>query len=183
VSVRVVALGIALAACAGGANRTTRDRLALVPAPDRSLGERLIDADRVVAGRLLRVERASEYEPLGSIVIGLPGAPVTVPAAYNGELRIDSTLVGEGGASLWMTFFAARGARTPQPGDTAIWVLHRRVLWRQRQCSERQSLTSTACPYDIGLALDSDEDVRPLAEWPRLRAVLGTLRPNPGGAE
>ena len=53
----------------------------------------------------------------------------------------------------------------------------------QRQCSERQSLTSTACPYDIGLALDSDDDVRPLAEWPRLRAVLGTLRPNPGGAE
>ena len=177
---RVVALVIAVAACAGGASRATRNRLALVPAPDRPLGERLIDAERVVAGRLLRVENADEYEPLGSIVFGLFGAKVVVPAAYNAELHVDSTLLGKAGSSLWITFFAARGARIPQPGDTAIWVLHRRVLWRLQQCSERQSLTSTACPYDMGLALDSDDDVHPVAEWPRLRAVLRTLRPSAG---
>jgi len=49
-TLRVVALVIAIAGCAGGATRSVRDRLALVPAPDRSLGERLIDADHVVAG-------------------------------------------------------------------------------------------------------------------------------------
>jgi hypothetical protein len=182
-TLRVVALVIAVAGCAGGANRAVRDRLALVPAPDRPLGEHLIDADRVVAGRLLRVEHADEYEPLGSLVVGLFGAKVVVPAAYNGELRVDSTLFGKASSTLWVTFFAARGARIPQPGDTAIWVLHRRVLWRLQQCSERQSLTSTACPYDVGLALDSDDDVRPVAEWPRLRAVVATLRPSPGAPE
>jgi hypothetical protein len=180
---RIVALVIAILGCAGSSTRAARERLALVPAPDRPLGERLIDADRVVAGRLLRVEKASEYEPLGSIVFGLFGAKVVVPSAYNAELRVDSTLLGKARPTLWITFFAARGARIPQPGDTAIWVLHRRVLWRLQQCGERQSLTSTACPYDIGLALDSDDDVRPVAEWPRLRAVLGTLRPSPGAPE
>jgi len=70
------------------------------------LGERLIDADRVVAGRLLRVENADEYEPLGSIVFGLFGAKVVVPAAYNAELRVDSTLLGKAGSSVWITFFA-----------------------------------------------------------------------------
>jgi len=182
-TLRVVALVIAIAGCAGGATRSVRDRLALVPAPDRPLGERLIDADRVVAGRLVRVEDADEYEPLGSIVFGLFGAKVVVPAAYNGELRVDSTPLGKTGSTLWVTFFAARGARIPQPGDTAIWVLHRRVLWRLQQCSERQSLTSTACPYDVGLALDSDDDVRPIAEWPRLRAVLANLRASPGAPQ
>ena len=179
-TLRVVAFGIAVVACAGGANRAARARLALVPAPDRLLGERLIDADRIVAGRLLRVEQASEYEPIGSIVFGLFGAKVVIPSAYSAELHVDSTLLGRAGPTLWITFFAARGARIPQRGDTAIWVLHRRILWRLQQCSEQRSLTSTACPYDVGLALDSDDDVRPVAEWPRLRAVLGTLRRSPG---
>src|SRR5207244_1931998 len=79
-------------------------------------------------------------------------------------------------------FFAPRGAPVPQAGDAAIWVLRRRPLWRLQRCSEQQSLTSAACPYDIGLTLDSDDDIRPIAEWPRLRAVLRTLRLGPASS-
>jgi hypothetical protein len=182
-TLRVLALVVAIVGCGGAAQQAARARLPLVPAPDRVLGERLIDADRVVAGRLLRVEEASEYEPLGSIIFGLFGAKIVIPAAYTAELRVDSTLLGRTRPTLWITFFAARGARIPQPGDTAIWVLHRRVLWRLQRCSEQQSFTSTSCPYDVGLALDSDDDIHPVAEWPRLRAVLRTLRPSPGTPE
>ena len=171
----LAALGIALAACAGTAKQVARDRLSLVPARDRVLGENLIDAEHVVAGRLVAVDEAFEYERLGGLILGLFGNKAVVPLAYNAQVRVDSTLLGRPRGALSITFFAPRGARIPAKGEAAIWVLHRRVLWRLNRCSEQQGFTSTGCPYDIGLALDSDDDVRPLDEWPRIRDVLRTL--------
>jgi hypothetical protein len=175
----LVALSIAVAACGGAARQAARDRLPLVPQRDRVLGENLLDAEQVVAGQLVALDEALEYERLGGLVLGLFGSQAVVPLAYNARIRVDSTLLGPVRKDLWITFFAPRGAPIPGPGQTAIWVLHRRVLWRLARCSEQQGFTSTACPYDIGLALDSDDDVRPLDDWPRIRDLLRTLRPGP----
>ena len=163
-------------ACGPAARQAARDRLPLVPQPDRLLGENLIEADRVVAGRLDDVEEAVEYERLGGLFLGLFGNKTVAPLAYTATIRVDSTLLGQPRGTLWVTLFAPRGARTPAAGTSAIWVLHRRALWRLQRCAEQQGFTSTACPYDIGLALDSDDDVRPVGEWPRLRAILRALR-------
>jgi hypothetical protein len=164
-----------LAGCAAARRQAVRDRLPRVPEPDRPLASSLSDADLIVAGQLVAVEEADAYEPFGGFTFGPPGAKVVVPMAYNGELRVDSTLYGAARGTLRITFFAPRGTRGPGTGTTAVWVLHRRTLWRLRQCRERQALTSTACPYDLGWALDSDEDIRRLEEWPRLRSILETL--------
>jgi hypothetical protein len=174
-SARLVALSVVVAACGNATRQAARDRLSLLPAPERGLGERLVDADRIVAGELTTVTEADEYEPLGAITLGLFGAKVVVPLAYNAKLRVDSTLLGRAGSTLWITFFAPAGAVIPQPGRVAIWVLHRRALWRLKRCSEQQSLTSAACPYDVGLALDADDDVRPLEQWPGIGALLRGL--------
>ncbi len=179
---RVVAIGLALAGCGAAKHSAARDRVALVPEPERPLAQRLVDADRVVAGELLEVQEALEYEPLGSIRLGLGGTKAVVPLAYNAKLRVDSTLWGRSGATVWFTFFAPQGAGIPQPGRKAIWLLHRRALWRLKQCSEQQSLTSAACPYDVGLAVDSDDDIRPPDEWPGLRALARTLGLSPAPA-
>src|SRR6266568_6330205 len=59
----LVALAGLLAACAGGSSQWQRERLTALPRPgDRILGERLIDAQYVVAGRIVDVERAILYE-------------------------------------------------------------------------------------------------------------------------
>src|SRR5437773_1035899 len=71
---------------------------------------------------------------------------------------------------LWVTFFAPHGNRIPAIGASAIWIAHQRQLWRFAQAS----LYGT--PYDIGLALDSDDDIRPVGEWPLLRAVALKLQ-------
>src|SRR5256886_17298169 len=55
------ALAALLASCATGSSQWAHDRLTLLPASrDRILGERLIDAHYVVAGRLEKVERSEE---------------------------------------------------------------------------------------------------------------------------
>ena len=171
----LLALTVAALACASsGPDRTAR--LAVVPEADRPLGAALLDAERVVAGRLMTVARAPEYEPLGVFNFSGPGAQQGGAAlAYAATLRVDSTLFGGQGPSVGFTFFAPKNAPIPHPDSSAIWVLHRRTLWLLRRCSEIQSLTSAACPYDVGLALDSDADVRPLADWPRLAALARTL--------
>src|SRR5438034_9642851 len=54
----LVALAGLLAACAGGSSQWQRERLTALPRPgDRILGERLIDAQDVVAGRSVGVAR------------------------------------------------------------------------------------------------------------------------------
>ena len=174
--------GVALlAACPGPTTKPIpADRLAAVPEADRELAESLFTAEQVVAGRLVQVAEAQEYERPGQLVFGGGGTKATVALAYSGEIRVDSTLVGRADRMLHVTFFAPRGAAIPRQDTTAIWILHRRVLWRLRECAERQSVTSTACPSDNGLALDSNSDVLPLADWPRLQALVGTLGLGPG---
>jgi hypothetical protein len=169
--------GVALlAACPGATTKPIPvDRLAAVPEGDRELAESLFDAEQVVAGRLVQVAEAPEYERPGQLVFGAPGTKAAAALAYTGDIRVDSTLVGSPDRVLHVTFFAPRGTPVPRQDTTAIWILHRRVLWRLKACAERQSLTSTACPSDIGLALDSNADVRPLAEWPRLQSLVATL--------
>ena len=169
-------LGVALvAACATATKQISPDRLSALPESDRELAESLFDAEQVVAGRLVQVAEAQEYERPGQLVFGAGGTKATAALAYSGEIRVDSTLVGRSGRTVPITFFAPRGAAIPRQDTTAIWILHRRVLWRLKECAERQSVTSTACPSDNGLALDSNSDIRPLAEWPRLRALVGAL--------
>ncbi len=174
--------GVALlAACPGATTKPIpADRLAAVPETDRELAESLFSAEQVIAGRLVQVAEAQEYERPGQLVFGGGGTKATVALAYSGEIRVDSTLVGRADRMLHVTFFAPRGAAIPRQDTTAIWILHRRVLWRLRECAERQSVTSTACPSDNGLALDSNSDVLPLADWPRLQALVGTLGLGPG---
>jgi hypothetical protein len=178
---RRLTLTLALCAALGAACATaTRqlpptDRLANVPAPDRELAESLLDAEQVVAGRLVQVAEAEEYERPGELMFGIAGAKAPAARAFKGELRVDSTLVGPAARTLHITFFAARGAKIPRQDSTALWVLHRRTLWRQKECAERQAVTSTGCTADQGLALDSDSDVRPLADWPHIQSLIATL--------
>lgn len=173
----ILALGAALgAACATATPQvSTTARLERVPAPDRELAESLLDAEQVVAGRLVQVAEAAEYERPGELVFGIAGAKAPATLAFKGELRVDSTLLGPAARTLHITFFAARGAKIPRQDSTAIWVLHRRTLWRLKECAERQAVTSTGCTADQGLALDSDSDVRPLADWPHLQSLIATL--------
>jgi hypothetical protein len=171
----VAACVVLVAACATASPQLPPNRLAALPESDRELAESLFDAERVVAGRLVQVAQAPEYERPGQLVFGAPGTKATAALAYSGEIRVDSTLVGRADRMLHVTFFAPRGTAIPRQDSTAIWILHRRVLWRLKECAERQSVTSTACPSDNGLALDSNSDVRPLSEWPRLQSLVGTL--------
>jgi hypothetical protein len=165
-----------LAACPGATTKPIpADRLAAVPEGDRELAESLYDAEQIVAGRLVSVSEAVEYERPGQLVFGVQGSKAVAALAYKGVVRVDSTLLGPAARTLEIFFFAAPKAAIPKEDTTAIWVLHRRVLWRLQECAERQSVTSTACPSDPGLALDSNDDVRPLAEWPHLRSLVDAL--------
>lgn len=176
-----LALGAALAAaCATATRQLPTDRLAAVPPSDRELAESLLDADQVVAARLVQVAEAEEYERPGELAFGVAGAKAPAARAFKGELRVDSTLVGPAARTLHITFFTARGAKIPRQDSTALWVLHRRTLWRLKECTERQAVTSTGCIADQGLALDSDSDVRPLADWPHLQSLVATLGLNAG---
>jgi hypothetical protein len=170
-------MGVALlAACPAATSTPVPDpRLAAVPEADRELAESLLDAEQVVAGRLVSVAEAEEYERPGSFVFGVQGSKAVAALAYSGVLHVDSTLLGRAARTLPITFFAAPKAAIPKQDTTAIWVLHRRVLWRLKECAERQGVTSTACPSDQGLALDSNDDVRPLTDWPRLQTIIRAL--------
>lgn len=172
---RLLALGLIVVGCGNPARRLARERLELVPQPDRPLGETLIGADQVVAGTLVRLRNADEYEPLGGLLGNLLNRGDRPPEAYQAEILVDSTLLGAAAHRVWITFFAPKGNSIPQKGLTAVWVLRWRVLWRLRRCSEMAALTATACPYDLGLALDSDDNVRPLEDWPRIGELLRRL--------
>lgn len=167
----LAALAGLLTACAA-ARSVWRDRLTLLHKPaDRVLGERLIDAQYVVAGKVDKVERADLYEPRGGwlmrALLHEPGAP----EAYEAKIAVDSVLVGGGQPKrLYIVFFAPKGNRIPAVGQNAIWIAHRRELWRLAQASQYGT------PSDVGLALDSDDDVRPVDEWPVLRAVAQQLQ-------
>jgi len=135
------------------------------------LGERLIDAQYVVAGKLDKVERADLYEPRGGWLMRALLHEAGAPEAYEAKIAVDSVLVGGGQPKrLYIVFFAPKGNRIPEVGQNAIWIAHRRELWRLAQASQYGT------PSDVGLALDSDDDVRPVDEWPALRAVAQQLQ-------
>src|SRR2546428_12809306 len=157
---------------AGGGPAVPRDRLVLLPEKsDRVLGEWLLDAPGGGAGPLVRVEDAWVYEPLGGWLMGaLTGA--APPNAYEATIAVDSVLKGGRPKQLEVVFFAPPGNRIPQVGMTALWIAHRRQLWRLAQKNQY------GVPFDVGLAFDSDDDVRPLTDWPRLAAIADTLTPS-----
>ncbi|OLB46687.1 MAG: hypothetical protein AUI13_18565 [Gemmatimonadetes bacterium 13_2_20CM_2_69_23] len=166
------ALAALLASCATGSSQWAHDRLTLLPASrDRILGERLIDAHYVVAGRLEKVERANLYEQRGGWLMRALFRDEGPPDAYEAKIAVDSVLVGGGQPKrLYVTFFAPHGNRIPTVGENAIWIAHQRQLWRFAQA------TVYGAPYDIGLALDSDDDIRPVGEWSLLRTVALKLQ-------
>jgi len=169
--VAIAGLAGLLAACAASSTEW-QERLTVLPAPgDRLIGERLIDAQYVVAGRLEHVERADLYEPHGGWLMRMLFHDQGAPEAYEAKIQVDSVLKGGGAPKrLYVTFFAPRGNRLPTVGEDAIWIAHRRQLWRLAQSAQYGT------PYDIGLALDSDDDIRPVGEWPWLRAVAQKLQ-------
>ncbi len=174
VGLGLLALGAILAGCANAAKQRARDREPLLRPPDRTLAQQLIDAEYVVAGTLIKVKDANVYESVGGGLLQLFGFGSEEPEAYQGKLLVDSTLIRGQPRTLRFMFFAPKGNRIPMAGTTAIWVLHRRVTWRRAECYGYRS--GPNCPYDLLLALDSDDDVQPLGEWPRVRDILRTLR-------
>src|SRR5881409_3621747 len=168
--VRAAILAGSVAACGGTA--AWRERIVLLPDnADRALGELLLDAHYVAAGTLVKVEEAWVYEPLGAWLMGaLTGA--APPNAYEATIAVDSVLKGGRPKQLDVVFFAPPGNRIPQVGMTALWIAHRRQLWRLAQKNQY------GVPFDVGLAFDSDDDVRPLTDWPRLAAIAHTLTPS-----
>ena len=169
--VAIAGLAGLLAACAASSSEW-QERLTVLPAAgDRLIGERLIDAQYVVAGRLEHVERADLYEPHGGWLMRMLFHDQGAPEAYEAKIQVDSVLKGGGAPKrLYVTFFAPRGNRLPTVGEDAIWIAHRRQLWRLAQSAQYGT------PYDIGLALDSDDDIRRVGEWPWLRAVAQKLQ-------
>jgi hypothetical protein len=170
-NVAVAGLAGLLVACASTSD--SRNRLPVVlPAPgDRIIGERLVDAQYVVAGRLVHVQRMNRYERLGGWLARLLAHDEGPPEAYEAKIQVDSILKGGGQPKrLYVTFFAPRGNRIPPVGLSAIWITHRRELWRLAEAS------MYGTPYDIGLALDSDDDIRPPGDWPWLREVAQKLQ-------
>lgn len=159
------------AGCSGGS--AVRDRLVLLPhPPDRLLGEQLIEARYVVAGTLVKLEDADAYEPRAGWLMRALLSEERPPEAYEATIAVDSVLKGSGRPKrLYVMFFAPQGNLIPTPGTNAIWFAHRRQLWRLAQS------TYYGTPYDVGLAFDSDDDIRPLGEWPRLRDIARRLEP------
>src|SRR2546428_8243858 len=94
------------------------------------------------------------------------------PNAYEATIAVDSVLKGGRPKRLYVVFFAPPGNRIPQVGMTALWIAHRRQLWRLAQKNQY------GVPFDVGLAFDSDDDVRPLTDWPPLAAIARTLTPS-----
>src|SRR5438552_18932914 len=93
----LVALAGLLVACAGGSSQWQRERLTALPkAGDRILGERLIDAQYVVAGRIVDVERAILYEQRGGGVMRALLHDDGPPEAYDAEIAVDAVLGGGG---------------------------------------------------------------------------------------
>src|SRR5947207_13137737 len=111
----LVALAGLLAACAGGSSQWQRERLTALPRPgDRILGERLIDAQYVVAGRIVDVERAILYEQRGGWLMRALIHDEGTPEAYEGTVAVDSVLLGVGQPNCeYVTLIAPHGNRSP----------------------------------------------------------------------
>src|SRR5213594_3978552 len=88
--VAIAGLAGLLAACAASSSEW-QERLTVLPAAgDRLIGERLIDAQYVVAGRLEHVERADLYEPHGGWLMRMLFHDQGAPEAYEAKIQVDS---------------------------------------------------------------------------------------------
>src|SRR2546427_508056 len=127
----LVALAGLLAACAGGSSQWQRERLTALPKPgDRILGERLIDAHYVVAGRIVDVERAILYEQRGGWLMRALFHDEGTPEAYEAKIAVDSVLVGGGQPKrLYVTFFAPHGNRIPERKSTRLNSSHSQISY------------------------------------------------------
>src|SRR2546421_742174 len=74
-----------------------------------------------------------------------------------------------------LMFFRLGPGLHPALGDSAVWVLHRDAVYPYLVCAQRAALTSTGCVSEPSFILESDDDVLPLSEWPRVQRLLQAL--------
>lgn len=157
-----------VAACAG--NPLARDRLVLLRQPsDRVLGGRLVDARRVVAGRLSRVEREPRYEVLGGFIARLFRHEREL-LFYRGWIDVDSTLLGTPRRRVTVVFSAFEGDTVPSVGRTGIWLVHHRRLVIGSECKGPYG-----CPDEFENMLESDDDILPVSAWSLVQRVVEIL--------
>jgi len=156
-----------LAACAVS-HRTALDRVPLTAPSDHILAGRLATADVVVAGVLTRAQRDIRYEaPCGIIAHIMRRCDDT--EAFDARIRAFD------GHEWTLMFFRLGPGPHPAPGDSAVWVLHRDAVFPYLVCAQRAALTSTGCVSEPSFILESDDDMLPLSEWPRVQRLLQTL--------
>jgi len=158
---------LVVSACAVS-HRTALDRVPLTPASDHILAGRLATADVVVAGVLTRAQRDIRYEaPCGIIARIMRRCDDT--QAYDARIRAFD------GHEWSLMFFRLGPGPHPAPGDSAVWVLHRDAVFPYLVCAQRAALTSTGCVSEPSFILESDDDMLPLSEWPRVQRLLQAL--------
>ena len=54
-------------------------------------------------------------------------------------------------------------------------MLHRDAVFPYLVCAQRAALTSTGCVSEPSFILESDDDMLPLSEWPRVQRLLQAL--------
>ena len=172
-------LAVSLTACAASTHQAQVDRVALVPANMRAVGEKLAVADLVLPGVLGHVRRNIMYEaPCGFVIRILHGCDDT--EAYEADISSDTSKVAA--RTIHIMYFII--PKTPGPalyptgiraGDAAVWVLHKNWITPALACAQRATLTSTGCLSEPWLTLESNDDVLPLDEWPSVLEVLRSL--------
>jgi hypothetical protein len=158
---------VVLSACAVS-HRTAVDRVPLTPPSDHILAGRLATADVVVAGVLTTAQRDIRYEaPCGIIAHIMRRCDET--EAFDARIRALD------GHEWTLMFFRLGPGPHPAPGDSAVWVLHRDAVYPYLVCAQRAALTSMGCVSEPSFILESDDDMLPLSEWPRVQRLLQTL--------
>lgn len=160
---------VAILTCAPS-HRIVLERVRLAPPGDRALAERIAAADAVVPGVMTKAERDIRYEaPCGIFTVLVHGCDDT--KAYDARIR------DTGGREWVLVFFRLGPGPHPTVGDSAVWIMHRAPVYPLLTCAQRRPLTSTGCLAELTLVLEADDDVLPLAQWPRVRGLLRTLHP------
>ena len=158
---------VVLSACAVS-HHPAVDRVRLTPPADHILAGRLATADVVVAGVLTRAQRDIRYEaPCGIIAHIMRRCDET--EAYDARIKAFD------GHEWTLMFFRLGPGPHPAPGDSAVWVLHRDAVYPYLVCAQRAALTSTGCVSEPSFILESDDDMLPLSEWPRVQRLLQAL--------
>src|SRR5438105_812166 len=160
-------LVLVLSACAVS-HHPALDRVRLTPPADHVLAGRLAAADVVVAGVLTRAQRDIRYEaPCGIIAHIMRRCDDT--EAYDARIKAFD------GHEWTLMFFRLGPGPHPAPGDSAVWVLHRDAVFPYLVCAQRAALTRTGCVRAPSFILESDDDMLPLREGPRVQRLLHAL--------